>query len=753
MSLDPDALAVMSLVGMTTLEERLYLRQLAEVSFTGRGAVVDLGSWLGSTVVALAQGLELNRRETARPVVVHAYDLFRWASYMDPHVAHSDLAGRYLPGDRFLDEFMRRVQPWQGRVTIHEGDLATVAWGQGPIELLVVDAMKSWELSETIAREFYPALVPGVSRLLHQDFAHYATPWIPLAMYRLQQCFQPVAHVPNSGTVDFVCVATPTTEDLARAAARDQDAAELEAAFAYARQITDAAVWPQLDAAQVLALAHAGDESWPQLLQAARKNHPHRQSVFDEVSRQLCEEPTGPEAVSPGVDVAWRVSLEQALPPLSAGVKYQLAWRMRAEANRSVHATITAGHEPWTQVGPYLPYRVGGYWQTMRVKFSPTHDELDPVLQFRLGESDPPFELADVSLTVLTRPKSPAVALLAADWRLSFPEAAVAVAVPQADHDTVRVEFRPPTDQESDGKRTDVVRLEHDLEPLLAGQDYELRFDARADRGRDVDLAVAQAHEPWQELGLFQRFRVWPEWRSFCIPLTPTFTEYDPRLVVQAGGSRVPLELANVSLACVSGDTHGLDLRGWNLRWADDFPAALFFVAGPPAMVRVSYPAQAIPDPPIESAWKIQVQHLTPALQAGTRCRLTLRAQADRARDVSVALLQGCEPYQPLGLVEQVRLWPAWRDLEFHFTVTQDDAAPRLAIRVGESTIPVECADLQLECVPPAGAAQSVSLIDPALRQLWRAVSTPTRLVPRDDGWRLEFPAERQAAAGSGRLA
>lgn len=742
MSLDPDALAVMSLVGMTTLEERLYLRQLAEIWFTGRGAVVDLGSWLGSTVAALAQGLELNRRSEAQTACVHAYDLFRWASYMDGHVAESELAGRYLPGDSFVDEFQRRVKPWQGRVQVHAGDLATAVWQQGPIELLIVDAMKSWELAEAIAREFYPALTPGASRLLHQDFAHYATPWIPLAMYRLQHCFQPVAHVPNSGTVDFLCVATPTPEDLAQAGERCQNGQEIEAAFAYARKITDATVWPQLDAAWVLALAHAGHDDWPVALQAARKKYPHRRSLFDEVARQLSEEPLASAALSPGVNDAWRVALEQSLPALMAGVNYQLAWRMRAEAPRSVHVTITAGHEPWTQAGPYLPYRVGRHWQQMRVKFTPSVDELDAVLQFRLGESNETFEAADVVLTPLGRPKQPEFPLDPAGWRMSLADDAVAaVAVPQPDDRLVRVEFRPPTEEEAQRRQSDSIRLEHDLEPLSADCDYELRFDARADRGRDVEIAVAMAHEPWTELGLFQRLRLWSEWQSFCIPLRPVMTEFDPRIVVKAGGSRVPFEIGNV-VVVGDGKNQSPDLRGWELHWSEESPAALFFRVGPPRSVRVAYPDEVMRDEPDDIAWKIQVQQCTPAVSAGTHCRLTLRAKADRSRDVSLALMQGSPPFEPLSSVEWVRLWPDWRELALDFTVEQDDDEPRFAISLGQSLTPIDVADVRLETRLPSGERKSMSLMDPEMRQLWRVSSTPTRLVSRDNGWRLEFPAE-----------
>lgn len=740
MPLDPDALAVMPLVGMTTLDERLYLRQLAETQFTGQGAIIDLGSWLGSTTIALAQGLEQNTRPAARDAKVLAFDRFLWAAYMDPHVAQTELAGRYRPGDNFLDEFQRRVAPWRQRIEVCAGDLSAATWSGGPIELLVVDAMKSWELSSVIAKAFYPALVPGRSRLIHQDFAHFATPWIPLAMHRLQNCLQPVRHVANSGTVEFLCQATPTTDELRRAAERSAEESEIAAAFDFARRITDRSAWPHLDAAQALALAATGHhDRWPTALAQARREHPHRGELFDEVARQLAEQPSD-GGVSPGVDRAWRVALEQSLPPLTQGQHYQLSWRMRAAAGRSVHLAITQGHEPWTLVGPYLPYRVGTTWQNLRIRFSPAHDEPDPVLQFRLGESTEAFELADATLAPLGRSKLTATPLLARDWRVALDGAGPAVAAGQPDGRSVRVEFRSASVAEQRGAARDLVRLEHNLAPLQSGQQYRLRFSARADRGREIDVAVAQAHPPWTELGLFARLRLWPVWQDFELPLVAIADEYDPQFVVHAAGSRAPFELTRVRLVRPA-EEEALDLAGWNVAYADDFPAALYYTAGQSAGVHVAFPESLPPLEPPALDWKIQVQQQTPPLQAGDRCTVTLRAQADRSRWVSLVLLQSDAPYEPLGLTERVRLWPAWQELRFDFVVPVDDAAPQLTVRAGDCSIPLELADLRLAWRSTGQAERTALLTDPAQRQLWRAVSSATRLTSQPNGWRLEFPA------------
>jgi hypothetical protein len=42
-----------------------------------------------------------------------------------------------------------------------------------PIEFLFIDAQKSWLLGQSIAQTFFPALVPGNSYVVQQDFVWY----------------------------------------------------------------------------------------------------------------------------------------------------------------------------------------------------------------------------------------------------------------------------------------------------------------------------------------------------------------------------------------------------------------------------------------------------------------------------------------------------------------------------------------------------------------------------------------------------
>ena len=55
---------------------------------------------------------------------------------------------------------------------VRQGDLAQIGWNDGPIELLVIDAMKSWKLTGPIIDCFYRALIPGSRLVVLPDAGH-----------------------------------------------------------------------------------------------------------------------------------------------------------------------------------------------------------------------------------------------------------------------------------------------------------------------------------------------------------------------------------------------------------------------------------------------------------------------------------------------------------------------------------------------------------------------------------------------------
>src|SRR5262250_2891759 len=67
--------------GMTSTEEQTYFRRYARDMYSGVGEIVDLGCWLGSTTIPLAQGLFKNINVSTKGKRIHAYDLFVWEEW------------------------------------------------------------------------------------------------------------------------------------------------------------------------------------------------------------------------------------------------------------------------------------------------------------------------------------------------------------------------------------------------------------------------------------------------------------------------------------------------------------------------------------------------------------------------------------------------------------------------------------------------------------------------------------------------
>ena len=64
-----------------------------------------------------------------------------------------------------------------------------------------MDASKTIETMDQMARIFFPALIPGQSLVIQQDYLHWRTPWIPVQMAAMANWFTPVAHAPNDTVV------------------------------------------------------------------------------------------------------------------------------------------------------------------------------------------------------------------------------------------------------------------------------------------------------------------------------------------------------------------------------------------------------------------------------------------------------------------------------------------------------------------------------------------------------------------------
>ena len=163
---------------MLSKSERKLLYGLAR-DYAVDGAIVDAGCFLGGSTAALLAGLR-DRRETWAGPPLSSYDLFRVEGYTIRKFFGDDPAVRI--GDSFRPRFDANVKRFDLPHEVHEGDITAIGWSGGPIDVLFLDVLKSWEINDAALRDFFPSLVPGRSVIVHQDYGGAYMPWIPITV-------------------------------------------------------------------------------------------------------------------------------------------------------------------------------------------------------------------------------------------------------------------------------------------------------------------------------------------------------------------------------------------------------------------------------------------------------------------------------------------------------------------------------------------------------------------------------------------
>ena len=148
--------------------------------------------------ICLLTGLD-ERGETRR--VVHHYDLWK----LGPFERELDFADNPPPGDLTYPIFCENIAGYAHLSYAHGGDILNHSWTGGPVELLFVDIAKSHLSWDHVAQQFFPALIPGRSLVILQDYLYEQTgPWHHVVMEKLADHFEIVADT-HLNSVVFQC--------------------------------------------------------------------------------------------------------------------------------------------------------------------------------------------------------------------------------------------------------------------------------------------------------------------------------------------------------------------------------------------------------------------------------------------------------------------------------------------------------------------------------------------------------------------
>jgi hypothetical protein len=206
--LAPNAQAGSYALGMLGLKERKLLYQLARYTYTGEGAVVELGAFCGASTCCLAAGLRDNGRAADRRL--HSYDRFIADEPYLLDFIRMQFGEAIEPGQSFRTIYQRATAQFADLVEVHAGDLLGKVWHAGvPIEILFVDVAKTLPLSGKVLTEFFTHLIPGKSIVIHQDFYHPTAFYLPVVMDFLCDHFSIIEAASDSSVVFKLETAIP----------------------------------------------------------------------------------------------------------------------------------------------------------------------------------------------------------------------------------------------------------------------------------------------------------------------------------------------------------------------------------------------------------------------------------------------------------------------------------------------------------------------------------------------------------------
>ena len=83
---------------------------------------------------------------------------------------------------------------------------------------------------------------------------------------------------------------------------------------------------------------------------------------------------------------------------------------------------------------------------------------------------------------------------------------------------------------------------------VKAGESYAVEFRARAERPRTISVGVAEAHQPWNGLGLYRSVEVTAEWSEFRAEFKASATDENARIHFDLGITAETVEIGSVKL-------------------------------------------------------------------------------------------------------------------------------------------------------------------------------------------------------------
>lgn len=194
--------ALPDIPGMITPAEGRYLYWLVSETYTGSGAIVELGCWLGKSTSYLAAGL----RDSGNSGEIHSFDRFIW---INEHEFKAPGLG-LKSGDDFRPAFENNLRALGQKLTAHKGTFAELSWAGDPIEVLFLDGPKDFDSLSSTLKVFGSSVLQETGVVVIQDYLHPVSFVLALIFERLKDRLQ-LVHVVEDGQTAAFRVTAPLT--------------------------------------------------------------------------------------------------------------------------------------------------------------------------------------------------------------------------------------------------------------------------------------------------------------------------------------------------------------------------------------------------------------------------------------------------------------------------------------------------------------------------------------------------------------
>ena len=165
--------------GMLTFAEKQYYLYIGKF-YSGRGEIVEIGSWLGSSTFYIVDGLLSNPYFRGRKVNV--YDDFTWrSSWMDKWMNDSNLQlpSNHESFETLFHYFTKDINPYinvsRRKLCEYDGNALVddFEWSGLPIELCFIDCGRTLEVNEAWYKKLSPYFISDRTLIVMQDWQNY----------------------------------------------------------------------------------------------------------------------------------------------------------------------------------------------------------------------------------------------------------------------------------------------------------------------------------------------------------------------------------------------------------------------------------------------------------------------------------------------------------------------------------------------------------------------------------------------------